>query len=79
MNHNKHNLKEGEMVWLDAEAPNKSQVAIFSFTPNEMFATVYSKVETGGMWQVMTNRLTPIEVRQKECWGHAANFHEPKS
>lgn len=79
MIHNKHNLRVGQKVLLD-EKYHQSEVVIFAFTPNELFATVYSNNETGDMWQVMTNRLTPIPtVRPMEYWGHAGNFHEEKS
>ena len=62
MMHNKHDLKVGQIVWLDKKYQNKSKVAIHSFTPNELYATVYTKNETADMWQVMTNRLTPINL-----------------
>jgi len=61
MIHNEHNLQVGQIVMLDKEYQNKSIVGIFAFTPNKMYATVYAKNETGDMWQVMTNRLTPID------------------
>jgi len=60
MTHNKHNLQVGQIVMLDKDYQSKSIVGIFDFTPNKMYATVYAKNETGDMWQVMTNRLTPI-------------------
>ena len=60
--HNPFNLKEGQIVMLDNEFANRSEVGIHKFTPNELFATVYAKNETGSdMWQVMTYRLTPID------------------
>ena len=61
MNHNPHNLEEGEHVILDKDMFNSSEVVIFKFTPLEMFATVYSAMETGDMWEVMTSRLSPKE------------------
>jgi hypothetical protein len=61
MNHNKHNLKIGQEVWLDSKYRNKSKVIIHSFTPNQMFAFVLTDKTLGDMWQVMTNRLTPID------------------
>lgn len=61
MNHNKFNLQEGEHVILDKDFNNTSEVVIFKFTPNEMIATVYSAIESGDMWQVMTNRLTKLQ------------------
>lgn len=65
MNHNKHNLMVGQIVWLDDNYQNKSEVGIFAFTPNEMYATVYAKNETSDMWQVMTNRLTPNKIHKR--------------
>lgn len=59
MIHNKYGLKVGELVNLDIDFRNTSQVYIKSFTPHEMYATVY--VEKEDTWQVMTNRLTPIK------------------
>lgn len=80
MNHNKHNLQVGQIVWLDEDLQNKSEVVIFEFTPKEMFATVYSKNETGDMWQVMTLRLTPIETIDGNCvYSHDGNFNEERS
>jgi hypothetical protein len=62
MNHNKFNLKVGDLVTLDATYRNTSEVYIHSFTPNEMYALVYSKEEEPKtVWQTMTNRLTPIK------------------
>lgn len=58
MNHNKYNLKVGDLVNLDIDFQNTSQVYIKSFTPNKIFATIY--VEQDDTWMVMTNRLTPI-------------------
>ena len=80
MNHNKHNLMVGQIVWLDKKYNNKSEVGIFAFTPNEMYATVYAKNETGDMWQVMTNRLSPIEIISgNSAFSHAGNYHEERS
>jgi len=66
---------------LDENYQNKSRVGIFAFTPNELYATVYAKNETGDMWQVMTNRLTPIvEVNTgNACYSHDGNFNEERS
>jgi hypothetical protein len=80
MNHNKHNLMVGQIVWLDLKYNNKSEVKIFAFTPNEMYTTVHAKNETGDMWQVMTNRLTPIEIISGNgVCSHAGNYHEERS
>lgn len=49
MNHNKYNLKEGQVVWLDEKYRNKLKVGIFSFIPNKMYATIYAHNETGDM------------------------------
>lgn len=62
MNHNKHNLIVGQIVWLDEKYANKSRVIIHAFTPNEMYATVHQNSSPEYKWQVMTNRLTPIEI-----------------
>jgi len=62
MEHNKHNLQLGQDVWLDEKYNNKSVVTIWNFTPNKLYATVYSKDdETKTSWEVMTVRLTPIK------------------
>lgn len=61
INHNKHNLKQGDMVILDKDFRNKSYVKILSFTPNQMYALVngeFDLPEKG--WQVMTARLSPL-------------------
>jgi hypothetical protein len=62
MNNNPNNVKEGQKVLLDKEFANKNEVTIYKLTPNEMFATIYSGLDTGDMdmWQVMTSRLSPI-------------------
>lgn len=57
---NPDNLQEGEHCILDKGYANSSEVVIWKLTPNEMFATIYSAMETGDMWQVMTNRLTKL-------------------
>ena len=61
MNHNKHNLVKNQAVWLDADYRNKSIVVTVSFTPSQLYTTVYAfgddKKKT---WEVMTNRLTPL-------------------
>lgn len=68
MNHNPHNFKEGQHVILDKGFANSSEVVISKFTPNEMFATVYSSKETGAnSWQTMTTRLSPIETEDAEA------------
>jgi hypothetical protein len=81
MNHNKYNLMVGQIVILDANYQNKSEVGIHAFTPNEMYATVYAKNDTGrDMWQVMTNRLSPIEIISGNgACSHAGNYGEERS
>lgn len=70
----------GQIVWLDANYQNKLEVGIHAFTPNEMYATVYARNETGDMWTVMTNRLTPIEIISGNgACSHAGNYHEERS
>ncbi len=61
MNNNPDNLQEGQRCILDKDYHNKSEVFIWELTPNEMFATIYSAVETGDMWNVMTNRLSKLK------------------
>ena len=59
--HNPYDLKEGQIVMLDNEFSNRSEVVIYKFTPKKLFATVYAKNDRASdMWQVMTYRLTPI-------------------
>jgi hypothetical protein len=61
MNHNPHNLQIGQTVQLDAEHYNSSQVIIKSFTPNYIFAEVFSHNDSPeDSWETMTDRLTPI-------------------
>lgn len=60
MNHNPFNLQEGQHVILDKDFNNGSEVVIYMFTPNKMFALIYSAIESGDMWECMTNRLTPM-------------------
>ena len=66
MNHNPHNLQEGQHVILDKKFRNGSEVVIHKLTPKQVYAEVYSaeligEIQTTDMWHVMTNRLTPIE------------------
>ncbi len=62
--HNKYNLLPGNTVMLDESHPNKSKVVIVSMTKHEMFSRVYSALLTdpkdSDCWDVMTNRLTPL-------------------
>lgn len=60
MNHNKYNLSRGDRVMLDENHPNKGEVIIVDFTPNELFATVreFGSTDT---WQTMTGRLAPLK------------------
>lgn len=60
---NKFNLKVGDMVRLDAGRGNSSKVIIKALTPKAMFATVYSPLSQLDTWEVMTNRLTPLEPK----------------
>lgn len=60
MNHNPHNLKEGQIVILDKDFNNAIEVGIDSFTPSEMFAIVYNKNEVPLVkYPIMTYRLSP--------------------
>lgn len=62
MNWNKYNFKIGDRVVLDKKYNNSSEVVILGFTaPSKMFTTVQS--DSGYSWQTMTNRLTPIELK----------------
>jgi hypothetical protein len=61
MINNKHNLKVGDTVLLDAKYRNGSKVKIIALSPNGMFSHIcpIEMTESDG-WDVMTNRLTPI-------------------
>lgn len=64
MNHNPFNLKIGQVVILDKDFNNSSEVVIKSLSPNGMFASIsaHDEEDTGDWyWQVMTARLSPIE------------------
>jgi len=50
--------KEGSIVWLDRDRSNRSQVTVVRQTPGKLFTTVRGKESE---WDVMTNRLSPIE------------------
>lgn len=62
MNHNKHNLKVGDVVILDKGARTESEVEIQRFTPNQVYAmiTPIQAQDSTIQWEVMTNRLSPI-------------------
>lgn len=61
MDHNKHNLKEGDTVNLDSNYRNGSKVVILKFTPNKLFAEIYAVGEKPeDSWSTMTARLEPI-------------------
>jgi len=80
MNNNKYDLKIEQLCWLDANYQNKSQVVIVEFTPNKMFATVHPKNNPWDKWQVMTNRLSPIEfINGNDASSHAGNYNEERS
>lgn len=66
MNHNPHNLRPGDLVTLDSSFNNTSRVVIQQFTPNKLFARVYSPENENEIWSVMTYRLTPINHESKE-------------
>lgn len=61
--YNKLNLKINELVVLDEKYNNSITVTIIGFTPNKMFATIED--ENKCMWQVMTNRLTKINNKNR--------------
>lgn len=50
--------KEGEVVWLDKDRPNRSQVKVVRQTSGKLFTTV---IGDRCEWDVMTSRLSPIE------------------
>ena len=58
-NFNKHNLQPGDIVILDKEFRNSSEVKILSISPNGLFSTVQDPSGEGESWDTMTNRLTP--------------------
>lgn len=62
---NPDNLQPGEIVRLDKNFRNASDVKIVSLTPNHLFAFVNSSdvkdPKQDDCWDVMTNRLTKIE------------------
>ncbi len=58
MNHNPHNLQEGDEVILDKDFNNSSEVILLNFTKSQVYATVYSD-DSKEQWTVMTNRLSP--------------------
>ena len=62
MNHNPYNLKVGDEVILDNDLNSKQVVYIHEFTPQHMWATVYTKsiwTRRKTKWTVMTYRLSP--------------------
>ena len=59
MNHNKHNLKVGDIVIADKNYRGGYEVKIISFTPIQMFALVGAPDGSGHPWEIMTNRLSP--------------------
>jgi hypothetical protein len=60
MDHNKHNLKVGETVTVDADRRGGSTVVISALSPHHMFARVHPPDHPNDSWEVMTYRLTPI-------------------
>lgn len=56
INHNKLNLKEGEVVIVDKGFANSSEVTIIEFTPRKMFALVEAKDKY--QWELLTSRLS---------------------
>lgn len=62
MNHNPYNFQLFDEAILDKGFNNECKVSIRNFTPNKLIATVCCVGETVmDSWEVMTNRLTPIE------------------
>lgn len=61
MNHNPNNVEKGQIVILDKEFGNSTEVFIQDFTPLKMYATVCCPENLYNTWQVMTCRLTPKE------------------
>jgi hypothetical protein len=54
----RHPFEPEQLVWLDKDKPNRSQVEVVSQTPQKLYTTV-----TGDgvyEWTVMTVRLTSI-------------------
>jgi len=54
----KRELEPGQIVWLDKDRHNKSQVKVVRQTPRRLFTTVMS-LDEESEWDVMTYRLTP--------------------
>jgi hypothetical protein len=64
MQYNNLNIKVGDKCTLDADFNNTSIVTVKHLSePNGMFATV--EHADGDTWDVMTNRLTPIDETSK--------------
>ena len=61
MNHNPYDLKINDIVILDEKFNNSTKVIIESFTSNKMFAGVKDYEDDYFIWNVMTNRFTPIK------------------
>jgi len=62
MIHNTYGFKPGDIVVLDAAFVNSNRVKIVYVSPGGMFCTIHPEdaIKTEP-WDVMTNRLTPIE------------------
>ena len=64
MNHNIENIIPGDIVILDKDFRNSSEVRVVYMTPNNMFSRVHlASLENptdSDCWDVMTNRLTKI-------------------
>ena len=54
-------LATGQTVWLDKDLADSIKVNVVSQTPKRMFTTV-TRNDGLDTWEVMTYRLTPLEV-----------------
>jgi hypothetical protein len=61
MNNLKPEFKKKEIVWLDFDLSNKSQVEVVEQTPMKLF-TVVKSLTSNYTWNVMSYRLTPIKT-----------------
>lgn len=70
MNFNKYDFIPGDIVELDRDHPNHSEVMIVSMTKGTMFSRVVPAALKNptdkDAWDVMTNRLTPITPNHKK-------------
>jgi hypothetical protein len=61
MNNLNQNFKKKEIVWLDFDLSNKSQVEVVE-TPMKLF-TVVKSLTSNYTWNVMSYRLTPLKLK----------------